>query len=69
VLPKKCGGTRLHRHREWSCRVERGGDVPQQAPPHPVRILTTDQVVGVLSLNADDDYRLANPRCSGRTPR
>jgi hypothetical protein len=38
--------------------------------PHiPVRILTTDQVVGVLSLNADDDYRLADPRCSGRTPR
>ena len=35
MVPKKCGGTRLHRHRQWSGRVERGGDVPQQAPPHP----------------------------------
>ena len=34
VVPKKCGGTRFHRHRQRSGGVERCRDVPQQAPPH-----------------------------------
>jgi hypothetical protein len=35
VVSRKCGGIWFYRHRQWSGRVECGGDVPQQAPAHP----------------------------------
>ena len=38
-VSKNCGGTRFHRHRQWSGRVDRCGDVSPEAPeysrPHP----------------------------------
>ena len=35
-------GTRLHRHRQWSGRVDRCGDFRRKHPKIPVRILTSD---------------------------